>query len=105
MDNIIEITIDKEIEITVLKQRISNLKFEIHHNELKIKKAQIELQELEDKLTELEYGKSSVIKISKCDSCSNNTQELSAECYDCVKGIEDNYEPLIEEDKSKKERK
>ena len=46
-----------------------------------------------------------MIKISKCDSCSNNTQELSAECYDCVKGIEDNYEPLIEEDKSKKERK
>ena len=42
MGNIIEITIDKEIEITVLKQRISNLKFEIHHNELKIKKAQIE---------------------------------------------------------------
>ena len=42
-----------------------------------------------------------MIKISKCDTCSNNTQELSAECYDCVKGIEDNYDPINKEEDMK----
>lgn len=31
---------------------------------------------------------------SRCDSCQNNTDELSGECYECVKGIEDWYEPI-----------
>ena len=35
-------------------------------------------------------------KQSKCNSCQNNTDELSGECYECVKGIEDWYEPMSE---------
>lgn len=35
-------------------------------------------------------------KQSKCNSCQNNTDELSGECYECVKGIEDWYEPISE---------
>lgn len=35
-------------------------------------------------------------KQSKCNNCQNNTDELSGECYECVKGIEDWYEPLEE---------
>lgn len=31
---------------------------------------------------------------SRCNSCQNNTDELSGECYECVKGIEDWYEPV-----------
>ena len=30
-------------------------------------------------------------KQSRCNSCQNNTDELSGECYECVKGIKDNY--------------
>lgn len=33
---------------------------------------------------------------SRCNSCLNNTDELSGECYECVKGIEDRYEPISE---------
>ena len=32
----------------------------------------------------------------RCNSCQNNTDELSGECYRCVKGIEDWYEPIYE---------
>lgn len=32
-----------------------------------------------------------LIKKSKCESCLNNNEELSSECYNCAKGIEDNY--------------
>ena len=35
-------------------------------------------------------------KQSRCNSCQNNTDELSGECYECVKGIEDWYEPISE---------
>ena len=36
-------------------------------------------------------------KQSRCNNCIyNNTEELSGECYACVKGIEDWYEPLKE---------
>ena len=35
-------------------------------------------------------------KESRCNNCQNNTDELSGECYECVKGIEDWYEPLEE---------
>jgi len=35
-------------------------------------------------------------KQSRCNNCQNNTDELSGECYECVKGIEDWYEPLSE---------
>lgn len=35
-------------------------------------------------------------KQSRCNNCQNNTDELSGECYDCVKGIEDWYEPISE---------
>lgn len=35
-------------------------------------------------------------KQSRCNTCQNNTDELSGECYECVKGIEDWYEPLKE---------
>ena len=35
-------------------------------------------------------------KQSRCNSCQNNTDELSGECYECVKGIEDWYEPIAE---------
>lgn len=35
-------------------------------------------------------------KQSRCNSCLNNTDELSGECYECVKGIEDWYEPISE---------
>lgn len=30
-------------------------------------------------------------KQSICNSCQNNTDELSGECYECVKDIKDNY--------------
>ena len=33
-------------------------------------------------------------KESRCDTCKWNDEELSGECYDCVKGIEDWYEPI-----------
>lgn len=33
---------------------------------------------------------------SRCNNCQNNTDELSCECYECVKSIEDWYEPLEE---------
>lgn len=36
-------------------------------------------------------------KQSRCNTCQNNTDELSGECYECVKGIEDWYEPLKED--------
>ena len=32
----------------------------------------------------------------RCDTCKWNDEELSGECYDCVKGIEDRYEPIEE---------
>ena len=32
----------------------------------------------------------------RCNNCQNNTDELSGECYECVKGIEDWYEPISE---------
>lgn len=35
-------------------------------------------------------------KQSRCNNCQNNTDELSGECYECVKGIEDWYEPISE---------
>lgn len=35
-------------------------------------------------------------KESRCNNCQNNTDELSGECYECVKGIEDWYEPISE---------
>ena len=35
-------------------------------------------------------------KESRCNNCQNNTDELSGECYECVKGIEDWYEPIEE---------
>ena len=35
-------------------------------------------------------------KQSRCNTCQNNTDELSGECYECVKGIEDWYEPISE---------
>lgn len=35
-------------------------------------------------------------KQSRCNNCQNNTDELSGECYECVKGIEDWYEPIAE---------
>lgn len=56
LDNgeIMTITTDKEIEIGVLKQRISNTKFSIKYHESKAKKAQAELQKLEKELSELE---------------------------------------------------
>lgn len=39
-------------------------------------------------------------KQSRCNNCLNNTDELSGECYECVKGIKDNY---IEELKGENE--
>lgn len=35
-------------------------------------------------------------KESRCDICKWNDEELSGECYRCVKGIEDWYEPIEE---------
>lgn len=35
-------------------------------------------------------------KQSICNNCINNIDELSGECYECVKGIEDWYEPISE---------
>ena len=32
----------------------------------------------------------------RCNNCKNNTDELSGECYECVKCIEDWYEPISE---------
>lgn len=29
----------------------------------------------------------------RCNTCKNNDDELSGECYECVKGIFDHYEP------------
>lgn len=41
-------------------------------------------------------SKARITKPSRCDTCQNNTDELSGECYECVKGIEDWYEPISE---------
>ena len=32
-------------------------------------------------------------KSCRCNTCKNNDDELSGECYECVKGIFDHYEP------------
>ena len=37
------------------------------------------------------YKKERTMSESRCNSCENNTDELSGECYECVKGIQDNY--------------
>lgn len=37
----------------------------------------------------------------RCNSCQNNTEELSGECYECVKGIQDWYEPIFDKNKSR----
>lgn len=29
----------------------------------------------------------------RCNTCKNNDDELSGECYECIKGIFDHYEP------------
>ena len=35
----------------------------------------------------------------RCNTCKNNDDELSGECYECIKGIFDHYEPQESEDK------
>lgn len=42
------------------------------------------------------------IKQNKCNNCKNNTDELSGECYECVKEIKDWYDPIFDKDKSVK---
>lgn len=37
-------------------------------------------------------------KICRCNTCRNNDDELSGECYECIKGIFDHYEPQESED-------
>lgn len=41
-------------------------------------------------------------KQSRCNNCIyNNTEELSGECYRCVKGIEDWYVPITKQEEVK----
>ena len=39
---------------------------------------------------------------NSCNNCKNNTDELSGECYECVKEIKDWYDPIFDKDKSVK---
>lgn len=50
-----------------------------------------------DKHIEDMQGKS--CSTCKCYTCKNNDDELSGECYECIKGIFDHYEPYESEDK------
>jgi hypothetical protein len=36
-----------------------------------------------------------------CNTCKNSDDELSGECYECIKGIFDHYEPQESEDEDK----
>lgn len=46
--------------------------------------------------TEIEFAPLNIKenKELRCNTCKWNDEELSGECYDCVKGIEDRYEPI-----------
>ncbi len=46
-------------------------------------------------------GKTNKRSKIRCNTCKNNDDELSGECYECVKGIFDHYEP--EENKTEVE--
>lgn len=48
-------------------------------------------EEILDIMEELEKRESFELEQNKCNSCQNNTDELSGECYECVKSIKDNY--------------
>ena len=40
----------------------------------------------------------SVEKGKSCSTCKNSDDEFSGECYECIKGISDHYEPQESED-------
>ena len=41
-------------------------------------------------------------KICRCNTCRNNDDGLSGECYECVKNIQNHYEPESEDEKDDK---
>ena len=73
-------------ELEKTKEDILNLGFTGWADKPKLDREEV-LMILDKHISELSGDN----KQSKCNSCRNNTDELSGECYECVKGIEDNY--------------
>ena len=61
------------------------------------------LNEFADNLEQIEkkYAEPQKSEDTKknCNTCKNNDDEFSGECYECIKGIFDHYEPKESEDK------
>lgn len=80
-----------EEEIEKIKDEILNLGFTGWAYKPKLDREEV-LMILDKYISKL----SGENKQNRCNSCRNNTDELSGECYECVKGIEDWYEPIAE---------
>ncbi len=52
-------------------------------------------QSIQDRETDMREPKGEKIR---CNICKNNDDELSGECYECLKGIFDHYEPQESQD-------
>ena len=73
-------------ELEKIKDEILNLGFTGWADKPKLDREEV-LTILDKHISELSGDN----KQSRCNSCQNNTDELSGECYECVKGIKDNY--------------
>lgn len=78
-------------ELEKIKDEILNLSFTGWADKPKLDREEV-LTILNKYISELSGDNKQII----CNSCRNNTDELSGECYECVKGIEDWYEPIAE---------
>jgi len=63
----------------------------------------LKLLEILDNIGKADMRKPIMEKI-RCNTCKNNDDELSGECYECVKNIQNHYEPeeVKEESEDKK---
>lgn len=73
-------------ELEKIKEEILNLGFTGWADKPKLDREEV-LMILDKHISEL----SGENKQSRCNNCQNNADELSGECYECVKGIKDNH--------------
>lgn len=78
-------------ELEKIKDEILNLGFTGWADKPKLDREEV-LMILDKHISELSGDNKQI----RCNNCQNNTDELSGECYECVKGIEDWYEPISE---------
>ena len=71
----------KAFAIALLKQDIQNSKINIsyRHNEVEIKALELAIKALE------QYP-------NRCDSCTHSEEQDGSNCYECIKGMADNFE-------------